>query len=234
MTACAARARQTKTSGLLVVIGGVRRDAACKMVQGSRAGPPGPRSRRAQPRRSIQDAAHAGSAQTPGKMEKMARYTATRPQIQSDFMKQSAAASLPRRAPIFMDAGTRATPCRPRPRTARACAAPPSRRSAPPSPSTISMERSRRRTRAGACTRSTGWRAWRRSRQRLTNFTQRPLWSKGMTRGSSSRSGGSIPSGGSPFLARRAPRAGTRASSRSSSRRRPAPVPPRSRPGVCA
>ena len=34
-------------------------------------------------------AARAGSAQTPGNMEKMARYTATRPQIQSDFMKQS-------------------------------------------------------------------------------------------------------------------------------------------------
>jgi len=33
-------------------------------------------------------AARAGSAQTPGNMEKMARYTATRPQIQSDFMKQ--------------------------------------------------------------------------------------------------------------------------------------------------
>ena len=33
-------------------------------------------------------AARAGSTQTPGKMEKMARYTATRPQIQSDFMKQ--------------------------------------------------------------------------------------------------------------------------------------------------
>ena len=28
------------------------------------------------------------SAQTPSPMEKMARYTATRPQIQSDFMKQ--------------------------------------------------------------------------------------------------------------------------------------------------
>ena len=194
MTACAVRARQTKTSGLLVVIGGVRRDAAFNMVQESRVGPPRPRSRRAQPRRSIQDAAHAGSAQTPGKMEKMARYTATRPQIQSDFMKQSAAASLPRRAPIFMDAGTRATPCRPRPRTARACAAPPSRRSAPPSPSTISMERSRRRTRAAACTRSTRSPAPRRAR-RCPHFT-RPLWSKGMTRDSSSRSGGSIPSGG--------------------------------------
>ena len=34
-------------------------------------------------------AARAGSAQTPSNMEKMARYTATRPQIQSDFMKQS-------------------------------------------------------------------------------------------------------------------------------------------------
>ena len=34
-------------------------------------------------------ATRAGSAQTPSKMEKMARYTATRPQIQSDFMKQS-------------------------------------------------------------------------------------------------------------------------------------------------
>lgn len=34
-------------------------------------------------------AARAGSAQTPSPMEKMARYTATRPQIQSDFMKQS-------------------------------------------------------------------------------------------------------------------------------------------------
>ena len=33
--------------------------------------------------------ARAGSAQTPGNMDKMARYTATRPQIQSDFMKQS-------------------------------------------------------------------------------------------------------------------------------------------------
>ena len=32
-------------------------------------------------------ATRAGSAQTPSKMEKMARYTATRPQIQSDFMK---------------------------------------------------------------------------------------------------------------------------------------------------
>ena len=34
-------------------------------------------------------AARAGSARTPSNMEKMARYTATRPQIQSDFMKQS-------------------------------------------------------------------------------------------------------------------------------------------------
>ena len=34
-------------------------------------------------------AARAGSAQKPSPMEKMARYTATRPQIQSDFMKQS-------------------------------------------------------------------------------------------------------------------------------------------------
>ena len=33
-------------------------------------------------------AARAGSAQTPRKMDKMAFYTATRPQIQSDFMKQ--------------------------------------------------------------------------------------------------------------------------------------------------
>ena len=33
-------------------------------------------------------AARAGSAQTPSPMDKMARYTATRPQIQSDFMKQ--------------------------------------------------------------------------------------------------------------------------------------------------
>ena len=33
-------------------------------------------------------AARAGSAQKPSNMEKMARYTATRPQIQSDFMKQ--------------------------------------------------------------------------------------------------------------------------------------------------
>ena len=34
-------------------------------------------------------AARAGSAQKPSPMDKMARYTATRPQIQSDFMKQS-------------------------------------------------------------------------------------------------------------------------------------------------
>ena len=33
-------------------------------------------------------ATRAGSAQTPSKMDKMAFYTATRPQIQSDFMKQ--------------------------------------------------------------------------------------------------------------------------------------------------
>ena len=46
----------------------------------------------------------------------------------------------------------------------------------------------------------------------VLHFTQ-PLWSKGMTRDSSSRSGGSIPSGGS-VLARRASREGTRASSR--------------------
>ena len=194
MTACAARARQTKTSGLLVVIGGVRRDAACKMVQGSRAGPPGPRSRRAQPRRSIQDATRAGSAQTPSNMDKMARYTAARPQIQSDFMKQSRGRVPRAPASQIATVGTRATPCPTRPRTARACAARPSRRSATPSPSTISMERSRRRTRAAACTRSTRSPAPRRAR-RCPHFT-RPLWSKGMTRDSSSRSGGSIPSGG--------------------------------------
>ena len=34
-------------------------------------------------------ATRAGSAQTPSKMDKMAFYTATRPPIQSDFMKQS-------------------------------------------------------------------------------------------------------------------------------------------------
>ena len=41
------------------------------------------------PSAPCETAARAGSAQTPGNMEKMARYTATRPQIQSDFMKQS-------------------------------------------------------------------------------------------------------------------------------------------------
>ena len=40
------------------------------------------------PSAPCETAARAGSAQTPGNMEKMARYTATRPQIQSDFMKQ--------------------------------------------------------------------------------------------------------------------------------------------------
>ena len=69
------------------------------------------------------------------------------------------------------------------------------------------------------------------------HFTQ-PLWSKGMTRDSSSRSGGSIPSGGSPVfvLARRV---AFRAQARGTPGEAAVGAPPRAydgatRPSVCA
>ena len=72
------------------------------------------------PSAPCETAARAGSAQTPGNMEKMARYTATRPQIQSDFMKQSPGRVPRAPAQQIATVGTRATACRRRPRTARA------------------------------------------------------------------------------------------------------------------
>ena len=62
---------------------------ASKMVQGSARDRHDHDVAARSPGAPYETAARAGSAQTPGNMEKMARYTATRPQIQSDFMKQS-------------------------------------------------------------------------------------------------------------------------------------------------
>ena len=61
---------------------------ASKMVQGSARDRHDHDVAARSPGAPYETAARAGSAQTPGNMEKMARYTATRPQIQSDFMKQ--------------------------------------------------------------------------------------------------------------------------------------------------
>jgi hypothetical protein len=82
------RCRQRKWPPKTGKFGCVRAPARLVNAKGLRARPPRPRSRRAQPRNSIQDRRARRQRPNASKMEKMAIYTATRPQIQSDFMKQ--------------------------------------------------------------------------------------------------------------------------------------------------
>ena len=136
-------------------------------------------------------------------MASNARYTATRPQIQSDFMKQCRGrVPAPPRAHFYER------------RYPRDCVPPPPadcpRVSGPAitkfrdsiavddAAGTITATDARGRVHTFhkvACTET----------RPPVSSTSQPLWSKGMTRDSSSRSGGSIPSGGSPVfvLARR-------------------------------
>ena len=76
---------------------------ASKMVQGSARDRHDHDVAARSPGAPYETAARAGSAQTPGNMEKMARYTATRPQIQSDFMKQSRGRVSPTKSAHFHD-----------------------------------------------------------------------------------------------------------------------------------
>ena len=117
MTACAVRARQTnKWPTFVFVICEARRkkfSRGCALDRHDHA--VAARS----PGAPSKTAARAGSAQTPSTMEKMARYTATRPQIQSDFMKQSRGRVPRAPASQIATVGTRATAFLNRPRTAR-------------------------------------------------------------------------------------------------------------------
>ena len=61
---------------------------ASKMVQGSARDRHDHDVAARSPGAPYETAARAGSTKKPSPMDKMARYTATRPQIQSDFMKQ--------------------------------------------------------------------------------------------------------------------------------------------------
>ena len=189
---------------------------------GQRAGRPRPRSRRAQPQRSIQDAARAGkrpNAQSHGKNGALYGHapadsvrlheTVPRPRPCSaarSFLRTQIPARL--RA-----AAARGLPAHERPRHHEV-------------PRLHRRRRSRRHDhgdgRARARAHVPQGRVHGDAPGGVPHFTQKPLWSKGMTRDSSSRSGGSIPSGGFLF-SRDGRRAGTPASSRNSSRRSPRP-----------
>ena len=177
-----------------------RRERGVSKVPGQRGGPPRPRSRRAQPQRSVRDR-HA-RRQCPNAKQN-GKNGALYGHAPADSVRLHETVPRPRPCSAARSFLRTQIPARLRAAAARGLPA----RERPRHHEVPRLHRRRRgrrhdhgdgRARARAHVLQGG--LHRDAPASVLHFTQ-PLWSKGMTRDSSSRSGGSIPSGGFPSRA---------------------------------